>query len=83
LSVTPVASNPVFSFTAPAPAPAQVPTADPDPGNPQPHQSLYINFVTTDGATPVSSTSQVGLAAINSTLNATTNNTVCQGVGRP
>jgi type II secretory pathway pseudopilin PulG len=83
LSVTPVGSNPVFSFSAPSPAPAQTPSADANPDDPQPHQSLYVNFVTTDGAHPVSSTSQVGLAAINSTLNSATNNTVCQGVGRP
>ena len=55
----------------------------PNAANPQPHQSLYVDFVTTDGAHPVSSTSQVGLAAINSTLNAPTNSTVCQGFGRP
>jgi type II secretory pathway pseudopilin PulG len=83
LAVTPVGTNPIFSFTPPAPTPAQTPAPDANTSDPQPHQSLYVDFTTTDGAKPNSSTSQVGLAAINSTLNASTNNTVCQGVGRP
>jgi Tfp pilus assembly protein PilW len=81
LSISPVLPNAVFAFTPPVP---QTLNAAPvDPSNPQPHQALYVDFVTTDGSPPQSSTSQVGVTAINSTLGSATNNNVCQGVGRP
>jgi type II secretory pathway pseudopilin PulG len=81
LSVTAVAGTPVFSFTPP-PGTA-LPSPSPGANIPLPHQSLYIDFVTSDGAPKQSSSSQVGITGINSTLGATTNNTVCQEAGRP
>jgi type II secretory pathway pseudopilin PulG len=90
LSVSPVSGNPVFSLTPPPPAPVQTPAPDANPNDSQPHQSLFVDFVTTDGAKPVSSTSQVGLAAINSTLDPSlsvppgpANNSFCKEVTRP
>jgi type II secretory pathway pseudopilin PulG len=81
LSVTPVPGTPVFSFTPP-PGTA-LPSPSPGANIPLPHQSLYVDFVTSDGAPKQSSTSQVGITGINSTLGAATNNTVCQEAGRP
>jgi type II secretory pathway pseudopilin PulG len=81
LSVTPVSGVPVFSLTPP---PGTVlPSPSPGASIPLPHQSLYIDFVTSDGAPVQTSSSQVGITAINSTLGVSTNNTVCQEAGRP
>jgi hypothetical protein len=81
LSVSPVSGVPVFSATPPPGT--TLPTPSANPNVPAQHQSLYVDFVTTDGAPAQSSMSQVGITAINSTLGATTNNTVCQEAGRP
>jgi hypothetical protein len=81
LSVTPVSGTPVFSFTPP-PGTA-LPSPSPGANIPLPHQSLYVDFVTSDGVPKQSSSSQVGITAINSTLGAPTNSTVCQEAGRP
>jgi type II secretory pathway pseudopilin PulG len=81
LSVTPVAGTPVFSLTPP-PGTA-LPNPSPGANIPLPHQSLYIDFVTSDGAPAQTSSSQVGITAINSTLGVSTNSTVCQEAGRP
>jgi type II secretory pathway pseudopilin PulG len=81
LSITPVPGTPVFSFTPP-PGTA-LPSPSPGANIPLPHQSLYVDFVTSDGAPKQSSTSQVGITGINSTLGVATNNTVCQEAGRP
>jgi type II secretory pathway pseudopilin PulG len=81
LSITPVSGTPVFSFTPP-PGTA-LPSPSPGANIPLPHQSLYVDFVTSDGAPKQSSTSQVGITGINSTLGAAANNTVCQEAGRP
>jgi type II secretory pathway pseudopilin PulG len=83
LSVTPVSGVPIFSFTPPAPQTVPTLPTDNNPNDPPPHQTLYVDFVTSDGSPAVTSTSQVGIAAINSTLGATTNNSVCQEVSRP
>jgi type II secretory pathway pseudopilin PulG len=81
LSVTAVTGVPVFSFTPPPGT--TLPTPSPGANIPLPHQSLYVDFVTSDGAPKQSSSSQVGITAINSTLGAATNNTICQEAGRP
>jgi type II secretory pathway pseudopilin PulG len=81
LSVTPVSGTPIFSFNPP---PGTVlPSPSPGANIPLPHQSLYIDFVTSDGSPKQSSSSQVGITAINSVLGASTNSTVCQEAGRP
>jgi type II secretory pathway pseudopilin PulG len=81
LSVSPVSGVSVFS--ASPPPGTTFPTPSADPNNPAQHQSLYVDFVTSDGAPTQSSMSQVGITAINSTLGSATNNTVCQEAGRP
>jgi type II secretory pathway pseudopilin PulG len=81
LSVSPVSG--VSMFSASPPPGTTLPSPSADPNIPAQHQSLYIDFVTTDGSLSQSSMSQVGITAINSTLGATTNNTVCQEAGRP
>jgi type II secretory pathway pseudopilin PulG len=81
LSVSPVSGVSVFSASPPPGTTLPSPSADPN--NPGQHQSLYIDFVTSDGAPTQSSVSQVGITAINSTLGTATNNTVCQEAGRP
>jgi type II secretory pathway pseudopilin PulG len=83
LSVVPVPGNAIFALTPPLPQTAITVAPDTTAGDPQPHQTLYIDFTTSDGSPPNTSTSQVGISAINSTLGSASNNTVCQGVGRP
>jgi type II secretory pathway pseudopilin PulG len=86
LAISPVPGVPVFAFTPPPPA--TTPTL-PAPGvnTTAPHQTLYVDFVTTDGSPPQTTNSQVGLTAINSLLNpvspSPSNNSYCQEVGRP
>jgi prepilin-type N-terminal cleavage/methylation domain-containing protein len=86
LSISPAPGMPIFGFSPPPPA--TTPTL-PAPGlnTPPPHQTLYVDFIATDGSPPQTTTSQVGLTAINSVLNpvppSPSNNSVCQEVGRP
>jgi type II secretory pathway pseudopilin PulG len=87
LSVSPASGNPIFAFTPPLPQVLKALPPPTKPTDPQPHQTLYVDFVTSDGSPPVTTTSQVGIAAINSQLVPTAgnpaNNSVCQEVGRP
>lgn len=86
LSVSPVSGVPIFSFSPPPPETAPVLPA-PGLNTPAPHQTLYVDFVATDGSPPQTTSSSVGLTAINSQLNPVSpnppNNSVCQEVGRP